>query len=152
VGTLDTFCVRPFARPRVNKLCRWHAKENQRGGVRPNFERCGYNWQTDRIAQTVVKLMIEPILDPLFHKDSYGYRPGKSAKQAIAVVRQRCWQYDWIVEFDIKAAFDQIDHALLTKAVRRHIKDGWAKGSPHACAEIQKSPWKQGTRSSTLEL
>ncbi|MEM5386695.1 reverse transcriptase domain-containing protein [Paraburkholderia phymatum] len=53
--------------------------------------------------------------------DSYGYRPGKSAKQAIAVTRTRCWRYDWVVEFDIKAAFDQIDHALLMKAVRRHI-------------------------------
>lgn len=92
-----------------------------KGGTR----RLGIPTVSDRIAQTVVKLMIEPILDPIFHEDSYGYRPGKSAKQAIAVVRQRCWQHDWVVEFDIKAAFDQIDHALLTKAVRRHIKDGW---------------------------
>ncbi|CAN7772685.1 reverse transcriptase domain-containing protein [Cupriavidus necator] len=64
---------------------------------------------------TVVKLMIEPILDPVFHPDSYGYRPGKSAKQAIAVTRKRCWQYGWVVEFDIQAAFDQIDHALLLR-------------------------------------
>ncbi|MFK4550732.1 hypothetical protein ABH944_002375, partial [Caballeronia udeis] len=56
-------------------------------------------------------------LDPVFHPDSYGYRPGKSAKQAIAVTRKRCWQYDWVVEFDIKAAFDQIDHALLMRAI-----------------------------------
>jgi group II intron reverse transcriptase/maturase len=69
--------------------------------------------------------MIEPIVDPVFHEDSYGYRPGKSAKQAIAETRKRCWQYDWVVEFDIKAAFDQIDHALLMKAVRSHIKAGW---------------------------
>src|SRR5258706_1695259 len=69
--------------------------------------------------------MIEPTLDPVFHPDSYGYRPGKSAKQAIAVTRKRCWQYDWVVEFDIKAAFDQIDHALLLKAVRSHIKEDW---------------------------
>jgi len=80
---------------------------------------------SDRIAQTIVKLLIEPVLDPVFHPDSYGYRPGKSAKQAVAVTRKRCWQYDWVVEFDIKAAFDQIDHALLMKAVRRHIKDDW---------------------------
>jgi group II intron reverse transcriptase/maturase len=80
---------------------------------------------SDRVAQTVAKLMIEPILDPVFHPDSYGYRPGKSAKQAIAVTRKRCWQYDWVVEFDIKAAFDQIDHALLMKAVRNHIKEDW---------------------------
>jgi RNA-directed DNA polymerase len=55
----------------------------------------------DRVAQTVVKQIIEPILDPLFHPDSYGYRPGCSAKQAIAVTRQRCWRYDWVIEFDI---------------------------------------------------
>jgi RNA-directed DNA polymerase len=60
---------------------------------------------SDRIAQTIVKLLIEPVLDPVFHPDSYGYRPGKSAKQAVAVTRKRCWQYDWVVEFDIKAAF-----------------------------------------------
>jgi group II intron reverse transcriptase/maturase len=69
--------------------------------------------------------MIEPILNPIFREDSYGYRPGKSAKQAIAVTRKRCWQYDWIVEFDMQAAFDQIDHALLMKALRSHIKDDW---------------------------
>ncbi|MEW9585894.1 reverse transcriptase domain-containing protein [Paraburkholderia sp. DGU8] len=57
--------------------------------------------------------------------DSYGYRPGKSVKQAIAVTRKRCWQYDWVVEFDIKAAFDQIDHDVLLKAVRKHIKVDW---------------------------
>jgi len=82
---------------------------------------------SDRIAQTVVKLLIEPRLDPVFHPDSYGYRPGKSAKQAIAVTRKRCWQYDWVVEFDIKAAFDQIDHALLMKALRRHIRENWIR-------------------------
>jgi RNA-directed DNA polymerase len=92
-----------------------------KGGTR----KLGVPTVSDRIAQTVVKLMIEPILDPIFHEDSYGYRPGKSAKQTIAVTRKRCWQYDWIVEFDIKAAFDQIDHALLMKAVRSHIKEGW---------------------------
>jgi group II intron reverse transcriptase/maturase len=77
----------------------------------------------DRIAQTVVKLHIEPVLDPIFHRDSYGYRPRRSAKQAVAVTRKRCWQYDWVDEFDIKAAFDQIDHGLLEKAVRKHIKE-----------------------------
>ncbi|MGY2491779.1 group II intron reverse transcriptase/maturase [Cupriavidus sp. CP313] len=92
-----------------------------KGGTR----KLGVPTVSDRIAQTVAKLMIEPILDPIFHEDSYGYRPGKSAKQAIAVTRKRCWQYDWVVEFDIKAAFDQIDHALLLKAVRSHIKEDW---------------------------
>jgi len=89
------------------------------------FRKLGIPTVTDRIAQTVVKLYIEPILDPLFHPDSYGYRPGRSAKQAIAVTRQRCWQYDWVVEFDIKGAFDHIDHGLLMKAVRTHIREDW---------------------------
>src|ERR1700730_8254632 len=92
-----------------------------KGGTR----KLGIPTVSDRIAQSVVKLMIEPTLDPVFHPDSYGYRPGKSAKQAIAVTRKRCWQYDWVVEFDIKAAFDQIDHALLMKAVRSHIREDW---------------------------
>jgi group II intron reverse transcriptase/maturase len=89
------------------------------------FRKLGIPTVSDRIAQTVVKLVIEPILDPIFHPDSYGYRPGRSAKQAVAVTRKRCWQYDWVVEFDIKAAFDQIDHRLLMKAVRTHIKEAW---------------------------
>ena len=92
-----------------------------KGGMR----KLGIPTVSDRIAQTVVKRIIEPILDPIFHEDSYGYRPGKSAKQAVAVTRKRCWQYAWVVEFDIKSAFDQIDHGLLLKAVRSHIKEGW---------------------------
>src|ERR1039458_9626764 len=89
------------------------------------FRKLGIPTVSDRIAQTVVKLIIEPILDPIFHPDSYGYRPGRSAKQAIAVTRKRCWQFDGVVEFDIKGAFDQIDHGLLMKAVRIHIKEDW---------------------------
>lgn len=89
------------------------------------FRKLGIPTVTDRIAQTAAKLIIEPILDPLFHPDSYGYRPGRSAKQAVAVTRKRCWQNDWVVEFDIKAAFDQIDHGLLMKAVRTHIREDW---------------------------
>jgi RNA-directed DNA polymerase len=92
-----------------------------KGGTR----KLGVPTVSDRIAQTVVKQIIEPRLDPIFHPDSYGYRPGRSAKQAIAVTRKRCWQYDWVVEFDIKAAFDQIDHGLLMKAVRSNIKEDW---------------------------
>jgi Reverse transcriptase (RNA-dependent DNA polymerase) len=62
---------------------------------------------SDRIAQTVVKATIEPRLEPLFHPDSYGYRPGKSALQAVGVTRQRCWESPWVIEFDIQKAFDQ---------------------------------------------
>lgn len=79
----------------------------------------------DRIAQTVVKLQPEPRWDPHFHPNSYGYRPGRSAKDAIAVTRKRCWQYDWVVEFDIKGAFDNIDHELLMKVVRKHVPESW---------------------------
>jgi RNA-directed DNA polymerase len=93
----------------------------KKGGTR----KLGVPTVADRIGQTVVKQIIEPKLDPMFHPDSYGYRPGRSAKQAIAITRTRCWQYDWVVEFDIKAAFDQIDHGLLMKAVRSHIKADW---------------------------
>jgi len=91
------------------------------GGMR----KLGIPTVSDRVAQTAAKLIIEPILDPMFHPDSYGYRPGKSAKQAVAITRERCWKHDWVVEFDIKAAFDQIDHALLMKAVRKHVKENW---------------------------
>jgi RNA-directed DNA polymerase len=106
----------------------------------------------DRVGQTVVKLLIEPILDPLFHPDSYGYRPGKSAKQAIAATRKRCWKYDWLVEFDIKAAFDEIDHGLLMKAVRTHIKEDWILlyierwlTAPFETADGQRQPRERGT-------
>lgn len=79
----------------------------------------------DRIAQMVVKIYSEPHIEPLFHPDSYGYRPGKSAKQAVAATRKRCWKYDWVVEFDIKGAFDNLDHKLLMKAVRKHVCEKW---------------------------
>jgi RNA-directed DNA polymerase len=73
-----------------------------KGGTR----KLGIPTVSDRIAQTVVKRAIEPVLEPIFHPDSYGYRPGRSAKQAIAVTRKRCWRFDWVVEFDIKSALD----------------------------------------------
>jgi group II intron reverse transcriptase/maturase len=92
-----------------------------KGGTR----KLGIPTVSDRIAQTVVKRIIEPTLEQIFHLDSYGYRPGKSAKQAVAVTRKRCWQHAWVVEFDIKSALDQIEHSLLLKAVRSHIKEGW---------------------------
>jgi group II intron reverse transcriptase/maturase len=81
---------------------------------------------SDRIAQMVVKQMIEPDLEAIFLPDSFGYRPGKSALDAVGVTRERCWKYDWALEFDIKGLFDNIDHELLLKAVRRHVKCRWA--------------------------
>lgn len=79
----------------------------------------------DRIAQTVVKLHLEPELEKCFHEDSYGYRPKKSAIAAVARTRQRCWKYGWLLEFDIKGAFDNIDHALLKKALWKHTSCNW---------------------------
>jgi len=79
----------------------------------------------DRIAQMVVKIYFEPKVEPYFHSDSYGYRPGKSALDAIAITRQRSWEYDWVLEFDIKGLFDNIDHELLMKAVRQHTDNAW---------------------------
>jgi RNA-directed DNA polymerase len=80
---------------------------------------------SDRIAQMVVKQMIEPDLEPVFLPDSYGYRPGKSALDAVGVTRQRCWKHDWVLEFDIKGLFDNLPHDLLLKAVRRHVTCKW---------------------------
>jgi RNA-directed DNA polymerase len=80
---------------------------------------------SDRIAQTVVKIVLEPMLEPLFDEDSFGYRPHKSAHDAIAITRQRCWKFDWIVEFDIKGLFDNISHELLMKALRCHCDCKW---------------------------
>jgi len=81
----------------------------------------------DRVAQMVVKQVLEPNLEPVFLPDSYGYRPGKSALDAVAVTRQRCWQYDWVLEFDIKGLFDNIDHALLRRALEKHTECEWVR-------------------------
>jgi RNA-directed DNA polymerase len=80
---------------------------------------------SDRIAQTVVARVLEPVLEPHFHPDSYGYRPGKSAIQALGVARQRCWRYDWVLDLDIKGFFDNLDHALLLGALRKHTACPW---------------------------
>ena len=79
----------------------------------------------DRVAQTVVKEYLEPVLDACFHIDSYGYRPLKSAKEALAMARARCWRYDWVLELDIKSFFDNLSHELLLRALRRHTDCKW---------------------------
>lgn len=80
---------------------------------------------SDRIAQTVGKARLEPLIEPHFHPDSYGYRPGKSALDAVGQARQRCWEYDWVIDLDIKGFFDSIDHDLLMRAVERHTDEKW---------------------------
>lgn len=92
------------------------------GGTRP----LGIPTVADRIAQAVVKAYLEPELEKYFHPDSYGYRPGKSALQAVGVARERCWRYAWALDLDIRAFFDSIPHELLLRAVRKHTDCPWA--------------------------
>ena len=91
------------------------------GGTRP----LGIPTVADRIAQEVARRFLEPILEPGFHPDSYGYRPGKSAIDAVRTARQRCWRYDWVLDLDVKAFFDTIDWELMLKAVRQHTDCPW---------------------------
>jgi len=79
----------------------------------------------DRIAQMVVKRFLEPLVEAHFHEDSYGYRPGKSALDAVGVARQRCWRYAWVLDLDIKSFFEEIDRGLLMRAVRKHTQCPW---------------------------
>jgi RNA-directed DNA polymerase len=79
----------------------------------------------DRVAQMVVKNRLEPVMEPLFHPNSFGYRPGKSALDAVGWARQRCWSFDWVCDLDIKGFFDNLDHDLMMRAVRKHVKDKW---------------------------
>jgi group II intron reverse transcriptase/maturase len=74
----------------------------------------------------VVQRRLEPLLEPVFHASSYGYRPGRSAHDALRVARNQCWSHDWVLDLDIKGFFDNIDHDLLMKAVRRHTDCRWA--------------------------
>jgi RNA-directed DNA polymerase len=79
----------------------------------------------DRIAQTVVRMYLEPKVEPIFHPDSYGYRPGKSALDAVGVCRQRCWRADWVIDLDIRAFFDTVPWELVLKAVAQHTDQAW---------------------------
>jgi len=79
----------------------------------------------DRVAQTVAYLYLEPEVEPIFHPDSYGYRPGRSAHDALRVCRQRCWSYDWALDLDLRSFFDSLSHALVLKAVAHHTSLRW---------------------------
>ena len=91
------------------------------GGVRP----LGIPTVADRVAQEVARRYLEPILEPVFHPDSYGYRPGKSAIDAVRTARERCWRYDWVLDLDTQAYFDSIDWELMLRAVRQHTDCRW---------------------------
>lgn len=95
--------------------------DKNNGGKRP----LGIPTVTDRIAQMVVKMTLEPKLEPSFHPDSYGYRPGKSAIQAVGKARERCWRYNWVIDLDIKGFFDNLNHDLLKLALEKHEPQGW---------------------------
>lgn len=97
--------------------------EKAGGGIRP----LGIPTVGDRIAQTVVTMVLEPLLEPVFHPNSYGYRPGRSALDAVGVARTRCWRSDWVIDLDIKAFFDSLDWDLLERAVAHHCDLGWVR-------------------------
>jgi RNA-directed DNA polymerase len=79
----------------------------------------------DRVAQTVVAARIAEAVEPVFHRDSYGYRPGRAAADAVAVARQRCWDYDWVVDLDISRFFDSVRWDLVLKALQAHVRLPW---------------------------
>ncbi|MGH9097136.1 MAG: group II intron reverse transcriptase/maturase [Acidimicrobiales bacterium] len=79
----------------------------------------------DRIAQSAAAMLLEEKLEPIFHQDSYGYRPGRSAHDALAVTRKRCWKQDWVLDLDVRAFFDSVPHDLLLKAVAHHTDERW---------------------------
>ena len=91
------------------------------GGTR----RLGIPTIADRIAQMIARMYVDPAVEPMFCEDSYGYRPNKSALEAIAVTRKRCWRYDYVIELDVKGLFDNINHELLMRVVEKHVKESW---------------------------
>ena len=93
----------------------------KQGGIR----RLGIPNVVDRVAQTVAAMVLEPSVEKVFHEDSYGYRPGRSALDAVAVCRERCWKLDWILDLDIKSFFDSVPWDLMLRAVARHTDQKW---------------------------
>ena len=93
------------------------------GGMRP----LGIPTIADRVARTVVKMVLEPAVEPRFHPDSYGYRRGRSALDAVGVARKRCWEFDWVIDLDIRAFFDSIPHDLIERAVAHHTDLAWVR-------------------------
>jgi RNA-directed DNA polymerase len=91
------------------------------GGVRV----LGVPTVADRIAQTVVAMILEPEAERVFHRDSYGYRPGRSAHQALEECKQRCWRVPWVIDLDIQGFFDNVPHAPILAAVERHTSLPW---------------------------
>ena len=95
--------------------------DKKEGGVRP----LGIPTVADRVAQMAAKIMLEPSVEPCFHPDSFGYRPGKSALDAVGKARERCWRYDWELDIDIRGFFDNLRHDLLMRALHKHTDNKW---------------------------
>lgn len=95
--------------------------DKKEGGVRA----LGVPTVADRVAQMVAKIMLEPTIEPCFHPDSFGYRPGKSALDAVGKARERCWRYDWVLDIDIRGFFDNLRHDLLMRALHKHTDNKW---------------------------
>jgi RNA-directed DNA polymerase len=93
------------------------------GGTRP----LGIPTVADRVAQTVTKMVLEPLVEPSFHPDSFAYRPSRSALDAVETARRRCWATDWVIDLDIKAFFDSLDHELVERAVAFHTDIPWVR-------------------------
>ena len=70
-------------------------------------------------------MYLERLVEPIFHPDSYGYRPRRSALDAVAKCRERCWRNDWVIDLDVRAFFDSVDHSRMLKAVQRHTGARW---------------------------
>ena len=79
----------------------------------------------DRVAQSVVAMYLEPLVEPRFHPDSYGYRPKKSAHEALGVCRRRCWEFDWTIDLDVQKFFDEVPWDLVAKAVEAVTDCRW---------------------------
>jgi len=100
------------------------------GGIRP----LGIPTVADRIAQEVARRYLEPILEPVFHPDSFGYRPGKSAIDAVAKARERCWRYDWVLDLDIKGFLDRVSYCTL-------VHEAWLKRSGCEQMSLRRRPF-----------
>jgi RNA-directed DNA polymerase len=96
-------------------------KSSPGGGVRI----LGVPTVSDRIAQTVVARHLMERVDPVFHEDSFGYRPGRSALDAVERCRTRCWKRDWVIDLDIQKFFDSVRWDLIVKAVEAHTDARW---------------------------
>jgi hypothetical protein len=86
---------------------------------------CGGPTVADRVAQTVVAARLEREVEPIFHSDSYGYRPGRSALDAVGACRTQGWKYDWAIDSDIQKFFDSVPWDLIVKAVEAHTDQPW---------------------------